>query len=61
MLEKKNRDSMVSVRGSKNFRNTDEGKNILNGVSTKVEVRNQVPNIQNVKPTKSARDNVAND
>ena len=46
MLEKKNRDSMVSVRGSKNFRNVDEGgKNILNGVSAKIEVRNQIPNI----------------
>lgn len=52
---------MISVRGSKNFRNPDEGKNILNGVSTKVETRNQVPNIQNVKPMKSARDNVANE
>jgi hypothetical protein len=38
---------MVSVRGSKNFINNDnsEGKNILSGVTTKVDVRNQVPNI----------------
>lgn len=42
VLEKKNRDSMVSVRGSKNFRNGEDaaGKNILSGASAKVEIRN---------------------
>lgn len=37
---------MLSNRGSKNFRNSDESKNV-NAVTGKVEMRNQIPGIQN--------------
>ena len=46
---------MLSNRGSKNFRNSDESKNV-NAVTGKVEMRNQIPGIQNQKTIKSARD-----
>jgi len=39
VIEHKNRDSMVSNRGSKNFRNSDESKNV-SAVTGKVEMRN---------------------
>lgn len=56
--DKKNRDSVISAKGSKNFRAADESKNVLSGVAAKVELRNQVPNIQNVKQQlRSSRDN----
>jgi hypothetical protein len=55
VLEKKNRDSMLSNRGSKNFRNSDESKNV-SAVTGKAEMRNQIPVIQNQKTIKSARD-----
>ena len=55
VFEKKNRDSILSNRGSKNFRNSDESKNV-NAVTGKAEMRNQIPGIQNQKTIKSARD-----
>ena len=39
VLEKKNRDSMLSNRGSKNFRNSDEAKNVVNGITGKGDPR----------------------
>lgn len=55
VFEKKSRDSILSNRGSKNFRNSDEDKK-MNAVTGKAEMRNQIPGIQNQKTIKSARD-----
>jgi hypothetical protein len=43
--DKKNRDSIISAKGSKNMRINEENKNVLSGVAAKVELRNQIPNI----------------
>lgn len=41
VLEKKNRDSIISAKGSKNFRNTEDNKNLQYGLTQKVDLKNQ--------------------
>lgn len=33
---------MLSNRGSKNFRNSDEAKNVVNGITGKADPRSQI-------------------
>ena len=64
VLEKKMKDSLVSVRGSQNFRRPAEDKaSLVNSLNQKVELRNlaAAPTAKPGKPLKSQRDSVHND